>query len=770
MGLLTAFRGLFPIPPPRTFSLPTGQLAWPRIEARQVTVPTIDPPVVSRDLVPNESAAHEFPFLTDPEVLDLCTDTVLPPFEIIDLLTSITFPGVYGTIYVRRQEELRERGQKRTKTRVEPFGLRERLNPIEPKGLDIFEMLLPVLMPPAVTEFRDDLLFPCELYPFQRAGVKWLFDSEAALLADDMGLGKTVQAITAFRALIRRSLGLQALVICPKSVLTNWIRELERWAPELVAVRLYGNQSIRNIAWRAYVGKCHFLVTTYETIRQDRELIKGRTFDLVIADEVQRIKNPDIPTSRAVYSVAAKRRWALSGTPLENKLEDLVAVFRFVKSDLFQPKEVPFLSVRTARDRVRPFILRRRKEDALPELPKKVVDTTWLDLTERQRRVYDQVEKDGVHRLRGTPGVTVHHVLALIQELKQICNFEPDSGTSSKIDFLTEEYLEKACQDDGKAIVFSQYVKALDQISKRITQYQPLIYTGQLSLAQRNTIEQVFNTNNENKILLVSLRAGGLGLNLTRANYVLHFDRWWNPAVERQAEDRTHRIGQEKTVFVTRLICQGTIEERIDQLLERKKILFHDVVDELADVSLERVLSEEELFGLFGLKPPRRIHDAVREGYPEAATQAKSAQTPTAIVIAPDREFSNVMSLRNILRDGEEYIWWADPHFHARGLEELIVSIDPAVVREIRILSGPANIDDKAKRDFSRFKGELAMKSIAAEWRVMRDFAHDRYIVSKNSCYNVPPINSLLKGSYSEILETPNRPPFEIWWEGASPI
>ncbi|MGH7381118.1 MAG: DEAD/DEAH box helicase [Candidatus Methylomirabilales bacterium] len=694
----------------------------------------------------------------------------MPLFEIVDLLTSIALPGIYGTIYIKKQEELLERGQKRTRTRVEPFGLSQRLNPIEPKGLDIFEMLLPVLMPPATTEFRDDLLFPYELYPFQRAGVKWLFDSKAALLADDMGLGKTVQAITAFRALIRRSLALQALVICPKSVLTNWIRELERWAPELIAVRLHGNQSMRNIAWRAYVGKCHVLVTTYETVRQDRELITGRTFDLVITDEVQRIKNPDIPTSRAVCNVASKRRWALSGTPLENKLEDLVAVFRFVKSDLFQAKEVPFLSVKVARDRVRPFILRRRKEEALPELPEKVVDTKWLELSDRQRRLYDQVEKEGVHRLRRTPGVTVHHVLALIQELKQICNFERGSGTSSKIDFLTEEFLEKACQNDGKAIVFSQYVKTLEEICKHIRQYEPLLYTGQLSATQRDNIEQAFNTNNENKVLLVSLRAGGLGLNLTRANYVLHFDRWWNPAVERQAEDRAHRIGQGKTVFVTRLICQGTIEERIEQLLERKKVLFHDVVDELADVSLERVLSEEELFGLFGLKPPRRTREETPEGRPEVAERIRPADAETAIVIAPEKAFSNVMNLRRILRDGEQYIWWADLHFHARGLEEVIVSIDPAVVREIRILSGPAHVDERAKRDFARFKEEMARKSISAEWRVLKEFSHDRYIVSKNLCYNVPPINSLLRGSYSEILLTPNRPPFEGWWEIATPI
>ena len=537
MGMLASIRRLFPFRSPRTFNLPTGNMAWPEVKARQVSVRTIDSPEISSDRVLIKPSIYEYPYIRYPNVVDLDTEVLLPSFEIVDLLTPISSPGTHGTIYVKSDEAVLERGEKRQKVRVEPFGLRRRINPIDPTGLDIFEMLLAVLMPPATTEFREDLLFPHELYPFQRAGVKWLFDSEAALLADDMGLGKTVQAITAFRALIRRSLALQALVICPKSVLTNWMRELERWAPELVAIRVHGNQSVRQIAWRAYVGKCHVLLTTYETVRQDRELIKGRTFDLVIADEVQRIKNPDIPTSRAVHNLAGQRRWALSGTPLENKLEDLIAVFRFVKSDLFQPKEVPFLSVKAARDRVRPYILRRRKDEALPELPEKVVDTNWLELTEPQRRAYDRAEKMGVNRLRESHAATVPHVLALIQELKQICNFDPESGQSSKIDFLTEEFLEKACQDDDKAIVFSQYVNTLDKIGRHIKKYNPLVYTGQLSPAQRDRMEQDFNSLDEHKVLLVSLRAGGLGLNLARANYVLHFDRWWNPAVERQAEE-----------------------------------------------------------------------------------------------------------------------------------------------------------------------------------------------------------------------------------------
>lgn len=769
MGLIHTLRRFSRIAPPQVIELPEEEMSWPSVKARPVSIPTIEPPDLSRDLVLTRPETVETEALGQPEVIEVDGHPWLPAFEIVDLLDPLARPIAYGTIYIKREEEVRRRGQSETKTRVEPFRLSRRLNPKEPKGLDIFELLLPILMPPAATEFRDELLFPEELYPFQRAGVKFLFDNESALLADDMGLGKTVQAITAFRALIRRSLALQALVVCPKSVLTNWMRELSRWAPELVAIRVHGGQQGRSLAWRAYVGKCHVLVTTYETVRQDREAIRGRVFDLVVADEVQRIKNPDTATSRAVRSLSARRRWGLTGTPLENKLEDMVAVFGFIKPGLFQASAIPYPSPRAVRERARPYVLRRRKEEALPQLPDKVVDTKWLELTESQRMAYHRAEREGTARLRQTPNVTVQHVLALIQRLKQVCNFDPDTGESAKAEFLLEEFLPEACQDDGKALVISQYVEALKELEKRVQEYKPLVYTGSLSTAQRSAVEEAFSSKDEHKVLLLSLKAGGLGLNLTRANYVLHFDRWWNPAVERQAEDRTHRIGQRKTVFVTRLICQDTIEERIEQLLERKKILFEEVVDELADVTLERVLSEEELFGLFGLTPPRRAAVGRLEASREPSLKLPPKKRP-AMVIKPEEPFSNVVKLRRILRESEEFIWWADLHFHARALEELIETIDPAVVREVRILSGPANVDERAKRDFARFREEVQRKGITAEWRVLPGFAHDRFIISKNACYNVPPVNSLLRGSYAEVLETPNRPPFDDWWAKAAPI
>ncbi len=779
MALLDGLRRRFAVPSPTVVQIPPREINWGKVESRTVPVPFQGPPEISRDLVFVKPGIHEKLVLLSASSTEVHSSLSDAKFQIVNLIQPVVLPKAYGTIFVRKEEHEIRLGQPQTRVRVEPQNLAQRINQRTPKGLDIFELLLPILMPPATSEFKDELLFPQELYEFQRVGVKWLFENTNALLADDMGLGKTVEAITAFRALIRRSHILQVLIICPKSVLPNWMRELERWAPELLAIKIYGNHLARQVAWRGYIGKCHVLVTTYEVIREDFEAVKGQKFDLVLADEVQRIKNFDTSTAHAVCGLSAERRWALTGTPLENRLEDMVNIFRFVRPGLFSAVDMFSLSTRLVRERVKPYVLRRRKDEALKDLPEKVLDTTLLELTEKQRYAYESAENDGVIRLKSTSNLTVQHVLALIQYLKQICNFDPASGDSAKVDYLQEDYLESACQNDDKTIVISQYVKTLEELKGRLKDYDPLVYSGQLSLEQRVQIENLFRVKDNHRVLLLSLRAGGVGINLTSANHVLHFDRWWNPAVERQAEDRTHRIGQKKTVFVTRLICQGTIEERIERLLEQKKILFREVVDELADVNLERVLSEEELFGLFGLKPPRQqiVDNIVRQtlakhGVSEIKTTSEESQRPGVqpAEIRPSEPYSNLLRLRNILRSCEKYIWWVDNYFNARGLEELFVCLDPAVVRDVRILSGPARVDEKAKRDFERFRKELAPKGISAEWRVSKGFAHDRFIMGDNVCYLAASVDTILVGNYSQILQTPNRPPFDQWWSAATPL
>ena len=525
--------------------------------------------------------------------------------------------------------------------------------------------------------------------------MKWLIEHDAALLADDMGLGKTVQAITAFRVLLRQGKALQCLVVCPKSVLSSWRRHFQDWAPELQVVTISGGKQARDFQWAAYARKAHALLVTYDMLRNDVESATRNGFDVVVADEIQKIKNPATGTARAMRRLKAVRRWGLTGTPLENRPEDVMSILNFIQPGLFGSDTLFPASASAVRNKIAPYMLRRKKEDVLSDLPPIVKGIRYVELEEIQRKAYDDAERTGRFQLESGENITVQHVLALITPLKQICNFEPATGESAKLEWLND-HLETAVEDASKALVFSQFVETLDQIEPNIQSHHPLKYTGQLSEKQRDSIVENFQGNPTNRVLLMSLRAGGLGLTLTAANYVVHFDSWWNPAVQAQAEARAIRIGQTKKVFVSTLVAENTIEERIQQLLEQKRHLFAQVIDDLSDVGLQKVLSEEELFGLFELKPRRVLQKSV-EGQESAIPGQRD------FVFRPDEPFSNVVRLREILRSCEEYVWWADPHFGTRALEDLATVVDPSRVRELRILSRQEQFNDKARKDFRRF-------------------------------------------------------------------
>ncbi|MBI4299012.1 MAG: DEAD/DEAH box helicase [Chloroflexi bacterium] len=721
-------------------------------------------------------------WLTRPEITSYDVTMPMPEQEVIgcslaavavseNLAGGLSSGKVDGTLFFQARKEEEQNGRKRTVPVVTPSQRREtqsvsreRASAGPPGALlpNLFELLLPVLLPPAKTEFGQELLLPEELYPFQAYGVKWLVDHDAALLADDMGLGKTIQAIIAFRLLLQQAKGLQCLVVCPKSVVSSWRRHFADWAPDLQVVTIRGAKQTRDSHWAAYNGKAHVILANYEIVRNDADSAKTIPFAVVIVDEIQKIKNPGTETTQAIRRLNGVRRWGLSGTPLENRPEDVVSIFGFIKPGLFRGEELRVAHPVMVRQRIEPYMLRRRKADVLKELPPKVKDVRYVELEEVQRRSYDEAERTGRIELETGENVTVQHVLALITRLKQICNFDPSTADSVKLEWL-KDHLETAVEEDSKVLVFSQFVQTLDKIEPQVSDYAPLKYTGQLSTGQRDQIEQAFQEDAKNKVMLVSLRAGGMGLTLTAANYVVHFDSWWNPAVMTQAEDRTHRIGQDKTVFVTTLVAEDTIEERIQRLLDRKRHLFDRVIDDLSDTGLQKVLSEEELFGLFGLKPRRVTRQDER-------SRVTPSQPGAAHVFRPEEPFSNVVRLREILRSCEDYIWWADPHFGARALEELAVVVDPSKIREIRILSRSDQFTERAKSDFQRLCQEMARKGIAVEWRTTdKSISHDRYIVGANQAYNVPPVNAIFQGAYGEGLRTTNRPPFEEWWELAQP-
>ena len=441
------------------------------------------------------------------------------------------------------------------------------------------------------------LQFPAQPFPFQFEGVAFLFPRHAAVLADEMGLGKTMQAITAMRLLLRRGQASNILLVCPKPLVTNWQRELAAWAPEVPVMVVEGDQAKRR--WQWSLENVPLRIANYELLLRDREMLEGQYFDLVVLDESQRIKNRASTTSEVVRSISRRRSWALTGTPVENSAEDLVGIFEFLAPGFLSPDMKP----RKMGQSVRDYVLRRTKDQVLKDLPPKLVHDEPLELCPEQRESYRMAEEEGVVRLTELgDGATIQHVFELILRLKQICNFDPLTGQSAKLE-RTEADLEEIAASGRKAILFSQWVGTIQRLSRELNRFGPLEYHGKVPSARRDGVIRQFREDPSKHILLMSYGAGGVGLNLQFANYVFLFDRWWNPAVEDQAINRAHRIGVDGPVNVTRFLATDTIEERIDRVLQEKRELF-DVIFSGAEGRRKLSLTQEELFGLFQLKCP----------------------------------------------------------------------------------------------------------------------------------------------------------------------
>ena len=442
--------------------------------------------------------------------------------------------------------------------------------------------------------------------PFQKEGVRALVNSERMLLADDMGLGKTLQAIAAVRVLCAQRVIDAVLVVAPASLLDQWRRELEKWAPELRAIIVRGPIADRAWQWQAEV---HVTLVSYETLRSDfggsiRAPVRRKVWDVAIADEAQRIKNRNA-TSDALKGLPRRRSWALTGTPLENDEEELASILEFVDHTGLTSSRHYRPGVELLR-RHGQLQLRRKKGDVLDDLPPKQVTKVFIPLQAGQKESYDRAERDGIVYLKSLgANVRVQHVLELITRLKQICNADPETGQSSKLRDIRERLGQLVAQGH-RALVFSQYTSptfGLAAAAGYLEAFNPLTLTGDVAQSQRASIIERFKTTDTHKALLLSLRVGGVGLNLQEASYVFHLDRWWNPAVEHQAEDRSHRFGQTAKVNVIKYACTGTIEERIDAILKRKQDLFDQLIDDVS-FNLSARLSNEEIFGLFGLDPP----------------------------------------------------------------------------------------------------------------------------------------------------------------------
>jgi hypothetical protein len=418
------------------------------------------------------------------------------------------------------------------------------------------------------------------LRTYQQTGVHWLsFLKKArlgALLADDMGLGKTVQALCVLEA--------PALVVAPTSVVFNWAEEAARFRPGL-RVALYHGPG------RALDPKADLTLTSYALLRLDSDLLAARSWRCVLLDEAQAIKNPDSQVAQAAFRLRAEFRLTLTGTPVENRLEELWSQFHFLNPGMlggrhdFEERYAKPIADGTAgaaarlRERIRPFVLRRLKREVAPELPARTETVLRCELTAEERTVYDAVwaatREEVVARLRS--GGSVLAALEALLRLRQACCHPAlvpgqRAETSSKTELLIEE-LQEATADGHKSLVFSQWTSLLDLIEPRLNQAGLSFIRLDGSTRDRAAVVRRFQDEDGPPVMLISLKAGGAGLNLTAADHVFLVDPWWNPAVEDQAADRAHRIGQERPVFVHRLVALGTVEERILALQGEKRAL-----------------------------------------------------------------------------------------------------------------------------------------------------------------------------------------------------
>lgn len=465
----------------------------------------------------------------------------------------------------------------------------------------IEDRLFYLLQPPLeLLVGSEELEFPFEPFPYQLDGIAFLFPRYAAVLADEMGLGKTMQAISTVRLLLCSGEVRSILLICPKPLVSNWLREFSVWAPEIPVAAIQGTAATRLYQWTS--PDIAVKIANYELLMRDKDIVlePGQHFDLVILDEAQRIKNRRNSTSVIVREISRTRSWALTGTPVENSPEDLVGIFEFL-SPGFLRSEMPMPVIAQA---AREYLLRRTKDMVLNDMPPKLYRDAELELTPEQWETYEKAETEGVVQLENLEQqLTIQHVFELVLRLKQICNFDPATGSSAKLERLVAD-MEEVAASGQKAILFSQWVDSIEQLRPAMDRFGMLEYHGRIPHKQREGVIQQFKEDPSKHIIMMSYGAGSVGLNLQFCRYVFLFDRWWNPAIEDQAINRAHRIGAAGSVTVTRMLMTGTIEQRIATVLDQKRQMFDELFADTPGLA-STGLSREEIFGLFNLKGPK---------------------------------------------------------------------------------------------------------------------------------------------------------------------
>jgi superfamily II DNA or RNA helicase len=446
-----------------------------------------------------------------------------------------------------------------------------------------------------------------KLRPYQIQGAQWLLAKAraglGALLADEMGLGKTVQTLAVIEALPGTT-----LVVCPSSLVWNWKREAERFLPELSVLALDGPDREKRFG---SIPAHRLVVTSYALLRRDIESYRGMTFAAVVLDEAQHIKNPDSQNAKAACALTAQSRFILTGTPIENSLRDLWSLYEFIlpgylgsRQDFKDRYEAPLLNGERGgvwdrlKRRLGPYLMRRRKQEILAELPAKIEQVIEVELSSEQKTAYTQLQQAArtqIDELRKqSSGAARMRVLTALLRLRQACCdlrlLGMQDSSSSKLNALLE-LVEETIDGGHRALIFSQFTTMLDIIGSALEDAGISFCRLDGSTSNRQEVVDRFQNDEKIPLFLISLKAGGVGLNLTAADTVIHFDPWWNPAVEAQATDRAHRIGQRRIVTSIKLIARDTVEERVLRMQEKKRELLEGAVD--GDAALERLSNED---------------------------------------------------------------------------------------------------------------------------------------------------------------------------------
>ena len=547
----------------------------------------------------------------------------LPPLRA--KTTGFLFPEAASWVPVKTADDSIAKTATAAQTTVAPRKPGKRSGRIKPPGdvVKLQDRLYYLLQPPLdLLVGSGQLNFPFQPFPYQLDGIAFLFPRYACVLADEMGLGKTMQAVSTIRLLICSGELRNILLVCPKPLVSNWLREFSLWAPEIPVTTIGGNSAKRAFQWAT--PEAPVKIANYELLMRDKEVVldSGLHFDLVALDEAQRIKNLNNSTSEIVRAIPRTRSWALTGTPVENSPDDLVGVFEFLSPGFLRTG----MPIKTMASRAGDYILRRTKDMVMGDMPPKLYRDAELDLTPGQWQRYEEAEKDGIIHIEGLEeAATVQHVFELVLRLKQICNFDPITSESAKLERLVAD-MEEVAASGQKAILFSQWTRSIEKMLPKLRRFGPTQYHGKIPHKQREGVIQDFKDDPDKHIILMSYGAGSVGLNLQFCRYVFLFDRWWNPAIEDQAIARAHRIGGAGSVTVTRMLATNTVEERIAKVLDEKREMFDTLFENQRDpgdremttqtpgttqttaddqpLTKHRKLSRDDIFGLFDLRAP----------------------------------------------------------------------------------------------------------------------------------------------------------------------